>query len=131
MVLPLPDLLSSPVDSCTYFVEGQVLDVATQEPLPYASVQVKGLSQGGQTNEQGYFRIEHLCRREFDLIVSYVGYETAIRHHDTYHAAPRILLAHDSITLKSVTVEGKRTEGDLYSGTVQGGVKVAIPPYWL
>ncbi len=106
-------------DSCAYFVDGQVLNIATQEPLPYASVQVKGLSVGDQTDEQGHFHIEHLCRREFDLIISYVGYKTAVHHHDVYHAVPRILLAHDSITLQSVTVEGELVEGDLYSGTVQ------------
>ena len=103
----------------SYFVDGQVLDIATQEPLPYASVQVKGLPVGDQTDEQGHFHIEHLCRREFDLIISYVGYKTAVHHHDVYHAVPRILLAHDSITLQSVTVEGELVEGDLYSGTVQ------------
>lgn len=106
-------------DSCVYLVAGQVLDIATQQPLPYASVRVKGLAVGDQTNAQGYFRIERLCRREFDLIISYVGYKTAVHHHDVYHATPRILLAHDSITLQSVTVEGELMEGDLYSGTVQ------------
>lgn len=106
-------------DTCTYSVEGQVLDITTQEPLPFASVQVKGLPKGGQTNEQGYFRIETLCDREFDLVISYVGYKTAIHHHDVYHTAPRILLAHDSITLKSVTIEGERMVGDLYSSTVK------------
>ena len=110
---------SSPPDSCTYTVDGQVLDLTTQQPMPYASVQVKGLPVGDQTDAQGYFRIEHLCRREFDLVVSYVGYKTAVHHHDVYHSAPQIFLAHDSITLQSVTVEGERTAGDLYSGTVQ------------
>ncbi len=110
---------SSPPDSCTYTVDGQVLDLTTQQPLPYASVQVKGLPVGDQTDAQGYFHIKQLCRREFDLVVSYVGYKTAVHHHDTYHAPPRILLAHDSITLQSVTVEGELVEGDLYSGTVQ------------
>ncbi len=74
---------------------------------------------GDQTDEQGHFRIEQLCRREFDLVVSYVGYKTAVHHHDVYHSAPQIFLAHDSITLQSVTVEGERTAGDLASGTVQ------------
>ena len=117
--LPSPFTLSPDPDTCDYTVEGRVLDIVTQEPLPYASVQVKGHSQGGQTNEQGYFHISHLCRRELDLIVSYVGYKTAVHHHDTYHNVPRILLAPDSITLQSVTVEGERTEGDLYSGSVE------------
>jgi iron complex outermembrane receptor protein len=96
-----------------------VLDLTTQLPLSYASVQVEGRPLGDQTDDQGFFYIEHLCRREFDLIVSYVGYKTAVHHHDVYHSAPQIFLAPDSITLQSVTVEGERTAGDLYSGTVQ------------
>ena len=106
-------------DSCAYAVDGQVLDLTTRQPLPFASVQVKGRPLGDQTDAQGFFHIEHLCRREFDLVVSYVGYKTAVHHHDVYHASPQIFLAHDSITLQSVTVEGERTAGDLYSGTVQ------------
>ncbi len=73
--------------TCTYYVEGQVLDITTQEPLPFASVQVEGLPKGGQTNEQGYFHIGNLCTREFDLVISYVGYKTAVHHHDVYHAS--------------------------------------------
>lgn len=105
-------------DSCQYHVEGYVLDLHTQEPLPFASVQVKESSKGTITNEQGYFSINKLCLKEFDLIVTYVGYKKVIHHHDTYHEVPKIFMAADSVTLESVIVEGEIQEGSLYSGTV-------------
>lgn len=111
-------LAQSSADSCQYQVEGQVLDLKSQQPLPFASVQVKGSNRGTVTNEQGFFRMVQLCQREFDLVVSFVGYKTAIHHHDPYHKNPRILLAADSLTLKSVVIEDEALTGELYSGMI-------------
>ncbi|MDF9797112.1 iron complex outermembrane receptor protein [Catalinimonas alkaloidigena] len=105
-------------DSCLYHVEGYVLDLRTQEPLPYASVQVKESKTGTFTDQNGHFMINKLCQKEFDLIVTYVGYKKVIHHHDTYHEVPKILMAADSVTLESVIVEGDIQEGALFSGTV-------------
>ncbi|MEQ9439108.1 MAG: TonB-dependent receptor [Cyclobacteriaceae bacterium] len=121
LLLAFPVFLSaqsSQADSCQYQVEGQVLDISNQVPLPFASVQVKGSTRGTVTNEQGYFRLDQLCVPEFDLEVSFVGYKTVIHHHDPYHTHPQIFLASDSVTLKSVIVEGETLTGELYSGSV-------------
>lgn len=121
------DILASPLyqnnssstqDSCAYMVDGYVRDVSTHEPLPFASVQVKGTSKGTITNQNGYFNIQQLCEQEFDLIVTYVGYKKVVHHHDNYHKSPNIFMAADSVTLESVIIEGEVQEGSLYSGTV-------------
>jgi len=111
-------LAQSSADSCQYQVEGQVLDLKSQQPLPFALVQVRGTSRGTTTNEQGFFRIMRLCQREFDLVVSFVGYKTAIHHHDPYHKNPRILLASDSLMLQSVVIEDEALTGEMYSGSI-------------
>jgi len=107
-----------PVDSCQYQVEGRVLDIGNQEPLPFAAVQIEGTTQGAVTDETGYFRISKICYREFDLVVSFVGYKTAVHHHDPFHKNPQILLAPDSLTLKSVVIEDEALTGELFSGSV-------------
>ncbi|MEM8967497.1 MAG: TonB-dependent receptor [Bacteroidota bacterium] len=111
---------ATPPDSCQYQVAGQVLDLSNEQPLAFASVQIDGTSQGTVTDEQGYFRITQICPREFDLIVSFVGYKTAIHHHDPFHKNPRILLAPDSLTLKSVVIEDEALTGELFSGSISG-----------
>lgn len=106
-------------DSCDYIVEGYVYDLSSQEPIPYASVQLKGSSKGQVTDFQGYFKISQICDEEFDLIVSHLGYKQVTHHHDTYHEIPNIFLAPDSVTLQSVIIEGGSLPGELYSGTVK------------
>ena len=46
---------AAPDDSVAYYLRGRVLDAYTQEPLPFASLWLKRLGQGTQTDEQGYF----------------------------------------------------------------------------
>lgn len=46
---------AAPDDSVAYYLRGRVFDAYTQEPLPFASLWLKRLGQGTQTDEQGYF----------------------------------------------------------------------------
>ena len=105
-------------DSCMYHVEGYVLDLSTNETIPFANVQLVGTKKGVVTNQNGYFRINHICEREFDLMVSFVGYKTITHHHDTYHDIPNILLAPEKYQLESVVIEGNKIPGNMYSGTL-------------
>jgi iron complex outermembrane receptor protein len=93
-------------DTCSYYVEGRVFDRATGEPLPFASVKIKGTELGTVADEEGRFRIEKLCIEEFDLIFSFVGYKNVLHHHDTYHKVPAIYMASDDMLLESIVVEG-------------------------
>ncbi|WKN41892.1 TonB-dependent receptor [Tunicatimonas pelagia] len=107
-----------PTDSCQYQVAGQVLDISSQQPLAFASVQIEGTTRGAVTNEAGYFQITQVCYREFDLVISFVGYKTVIHHHDPFHKNPQIFLAPDSLTLKSVVIEEEALTGELFSSSV-------------
>ncbi len=107
-------------DSCQYQVEGRVLDIGNQQPLAFASIQIEGTTQGAVTDEAGHFKITQVCYREFDLVISFVGYKTAIHHHDPFHKNPQILLASDSLVLKSVVIEEEVLTGELFSSSVSG-----------
>lgn len=106
-------------DSCIYHFEGYVRDIRSKQPLPFATVQIEGTNKGAVADERGHFSFDNLCQNEFDVVVSNVGYKQAVHHHDPYHDMPNIFLASDSITLQSITIEGKAQPGQLFSGTVE------------
>ncbi len=116
-------------DSCQHHFEGYIRDLSTRQPLPFATVQIENTNQGAVADEQGHFSFTNLCQNEFDVVVSSVGYKQAVHHHDPYHETPNIFLASDSITLQSVTVEGKSQPGQLFSGTVESLSSAEINNY--
>lgn len=56
-------------------VTGVVIDAASQEPLPGASVSIKGTTTGTSTNTDGQFSLQYETG-EAILVVSFVGYRT-------------------------------------------------------
>jgi len=57
-------------------ITGKVADEKSAEILPYVNIGVKNQSIGTFSDSNGNYRLE-LPRGEFDLIISYVGYEKA------------------------------------------------------
>lgn len=54
-------------------VTGKVLDSSTGEPVPFASIQIKGTLDGGSTDADGNYSI--LVKSDATLIFSSIGYE--------------------------------------------------------
>lgn len=57
-------------------IKGRVVDFENATPLPGATVRVEGTSMGGATNEQGYFEIKGIPPGSYNLLFSFVGYQT-------------------------------------------------------
>lgn len=57
-------------------IRGFVTDATNGEPLLVASVMIEGTERGASTNLDGYFIINHDKRGSYNLIVSYLGYES-------------------------------------------------------
>lgn len=58
-------------------IEGKILDIETEEPIPYANIYNKSSKKGTISNADGYFRI--LANEVTDSItVSYIGYKEQI-----------------------------------------------------
>ena len=55
---------------------GQVIDVDTKAPLPFANVFIDNSVLGVATDQDGNFVLGDLPDRTFDLVVSYLGYES-------------------------------------------------------
>lgn len=104
-------------DSCNFVLRGAVYDQATKEPLAFATVQIDDMATGAYTDENGVFELTNLCRKEYDLRVSYVGYKTVVHHHDFHHPFEEIFLAPKETLLESIVVEAVRSRGGMESTT--------------
>lgn len=104
---------------CSCDFQGIVKDQLTGEVLPFANVRVMHTEQGTTADEQGVFHLHNLCKKEFDLQVSYVGYKTVLHHHDTYHSSPTIYLSPDALLLESIVVEDEQAISGALSATEQ------------
>ena len=108
--------LARPVpDSCTYQIRGSILDVETQQPVPYATVLIKRTQQGTVADEDGKFVLDELCPVDYTLVCSSVGYKPVTHHHDAHHGQPVIYMAATTSELESIVVEGEAIVGDMRS----------------
>ncbi len=105
--------------NCKKKIEGRVYDLKTEEPLAFVNVQIEGESNGTVTDEEGHFLFEELCKNEYDLLFSFVGYKLTRHHHDFHHPFVEIYLAPEGITLESVVVEAESSKTDLSTTSSQ------------
>lgn len=101
--IPLKGLAQS--SECTRSVTGIVLDIDTNEPLPFATIGIKNANLGAVADESGQFEITNICQDEIDLEVRFLGYKTVVHHHDFHHPSPVIFMASEETLLESVVVE--------------------------
>lgn len=94
-------------------ISGTVVDAATQDPLPGASVVVKGTTQGTQTDFDGNFTLADVPP-EAVLEISYLGYKTR-EVKVAGNSALAIQLAEDANKLDEVVIVGygKQKKSDL------------------
>lgn len=90
-----------------YKLYGKVLN-SKQEPLAFASVQVKEYNQGSITKEDGSYELE-LEEGNYELVISMMGYKAqtipVIIKKEIYRLD--IILEADVATLSAVTIKGK------------------------
>jgi TonB-dependent receptor len=90
-------------------VKGKVVDFNTNEPLPGATVILKGTSKGGATDIRGEFQVNLVPEGKQTFIISYLGYVSAEQVLDIEPNKVNILnikLASDDRVLGEVVVKG-------------------------
>ncbi|MEP6004708.1 MAG: carboxypeptidase-like regulatory domain-containing protein, partial [Maribacter dokdonensis] len=92
-------------------LSANVLDSITQQPIPYATVQLK--EKGVITNEEGNFNfiLNETIQESDSLIISSMGYETLAKPISKFTSA-RILLVPKAIELREVIVSNKNYTAD-------------------
>ncbi len=104
-------LISATVYSAT--INGYIEDATSGEPLPAASVLVKGTDRGASTNLDGYFVIDYMNPGVYTLIISNLGYHTLEQEvvvHDGKIDPIHIEIIPSSVELEEVEVTVERNE---------------------
>lgn len=92
----------------TGIIEGYVYDAVTEQPLPLASVMVEGTQKGTSTDTSGFFRLENITPKTYNLKASFVGYQEQVKYKVVVRSgvAARVnfYLSENTNTLSDVTV---------------------------
>ena len=91
---------------------GLITDMETGQPIPFASVQVEGMSLGCAADSNGHFQLRHVPAGKHTLIVSAVGHETATLVESVTAEGVsnlHVQLQHALIDAGTIVVTGTRT----------------------
>jgi CarboxypepD_reg-like domain len=85
-------------------LEGNVYDMATNQPLQAATVYLDGTTISGATNGEGYFKINGNGNTQATLVVSYVGYKTIRLNNPFQNKKVKVLMEEDAISMQEVVL---------------------------
>jgi iron complex outermembrane receptor protein len=100
-------LLVAQTETCGYSLNGKVLDVYTEEPIPNAVIKVKGIERYTTTSAEGTFKIDNLCTKNNVLIISCFGYTDSTEDHE-HDSAIHFYLTQEVTGLNEVIIQAKR-----------------------
>jgi len=89
-------------------ITGQVLNLTTTKPVPFASVFLSNSTTGGETADDGTFTLYNVKPGKYDLVVSILGYETntqTVLVGDGDIHLPPVYLISTAIPLNSVKIK--------------------------
>jgi hypothetical protein len=92
-------------------VKGRVVDVSTDQPLAFCNVFINNSTFGATTTPEGYFEIKDIpVPGSYEIIVSYVGYESVTQKIDISESATlrTIFLKPSETVLSSVEIQASR-----------------------
>lgn len=104
-------------------ISGKVIDSETQEAIPFASIAVyipglQDLVDGTITHDNGYFEIENINFGVYQLVVSFIGYESqTLSQINVSQDAPVISLGDISLVSSAVELEGVQIVGLASTGS--------------
>ena len=62
------------------FLNGRILDQKTQQPLDGATIIIQDTNLGVVSDSEGYFLIENIPTQSYNVVVSYLGYQTQVSY---------------------------------------------------
>ena len=96
-----------------YMISGHVIEKATEENIPFATVLIVGTDKGTMSNEVGQFQFKELTEGSYVLRVSAVGYKTlekTIVVGGEYMAVAHFPLEEENFMVDEVVVSASRSE---------------------
>lgn len=105
-------IVRSPRETPAYgTLAGKIVDAQTGDPLPGATILLADASGGTSSNRGGYFSINRVMSGSHQIIISYMGYESAFKTVDIkpdQHVSERIALTPKQIDVSPLVVEAHR-----------------------
>lgn len=95
----------------TGIVKGRIIDAKTFQPLPFATVYLNQTTYGSRTNDEGDFTIPNIPAGNYELIVTYLGYQpyqSRVAITDNNPLSMSIKLITSSTNLNEVLVKAKK-----------------------
>jgi hypothetical protein len=127
LLCTLNTLAQSPPESTA---SGFVLDATTREPLPYATVVVKGSTLGTVTNLKGAFKLSLPTNLKSDsLSISFMGYKSQTVAVSRLSSNNTIYLRENELLLNEVQVTGQTGLSILKKAIQQIPVNYYAQPY--
>lgn len=124
-------LLSTVGMTQTGVIRGTIADANTKETLIGATVAIQGTSNGAITDFDGNFRIETVAAGAYNLVISYISYDSQIVRVELtkdQESVVNVELKPASVDIEEVNVVAKRrenTEVSLLSGLKAGNLIVS------
>lgn len=112
-------------DSCNYSVSGIVLDLDTEEPIPFVNVNVVGTKKAVHTDVNGRFHIKGLCQKDNTLLVSCYGYANSVCEHGHHEHgnSPHIYLKQEVLEFGPVIINAGKQKEEGTNSIAQATVK--------
>ena len=137
-VIPRSILNASKLSSSTQKYEGKpekfhfsatgtIKDKLTGEPLPFASVMVRGTTQGCQSNVDGYFTLPDIPSDTCTILATYLGYYKQTFYLSPHADVSNITILMDPIATQLGAVEIKGHREDLLKAS-EGGNLIKMAP---
>lgn len=96
--------------TCPCCIKGEVLDNNSKEPIPFATVSIKGSEKYTQTDINGNFVIEGICTDSCTLIISCLGYSSVTNEHahEKNDKHPHFYLTQKITGLGEITIQAEK-----------------------
>lgn len=104
-------MLASPIVQAQGQIKGVLIDAETKDPLPFATVFLSNTTFGSVTDLKGVFSLTNIPTGEYELVVSFLGYQTVQRQvlvEKGKLLLLELIMTPELIDLKENVVEDKR-----------------------
>ena len=124
-------IISATVKAQTGVIKGTITDANTKETLIGATVALQGTTNGAVTDFDGNFRIEKVQPGSYNLVISYISYDSQIMRVEVGNGKEsdvKVELKVASVDIKEVQVVAKRrdnTEVSMISNLKSGSLIVS------
>lgn len=107
-----------------YSLTGKIVDLASEEVLPYASIFIPTLKRGTQSDEKGNFVLDNLSAKQVTLTISFIGYKSlSQRIQIPTGGKMRFALEQEKISLEEVVIS-HGSEQTLHVADAPGQIQI-------